>query len=117
VEVYLNQRERRVIQKIATIQLQALDKILRGDLVEDIALWCIEGQIEREALNRSIRRDIKIYEDLIERPEEFLYLKSDDLSLVKHILHRYIKKPSLQRAKKSIWRKMVYFDSFIFNPN
>lgn len=117
MKVDLTMRERKVIRKIATLQLGGLDMVLRGDMKEDITMWCIEGNITREQLNESVRKDIETYENLIINPHEFINLPDEDLSLVKHILHRYIKRPNLQRAKKSIWRKMVYLDIFHFNPN
>jgi hypothetical protein len=117
MQVSLNRRERKVIQQIAIIQLEALDKLLQGDTKEDIVLWCIEFNIEKRDLYKAIERNIKTYESLIDNPNSFLNLPEDDLSLVRHILHRHIKLPSMQKAKISIWRKMMYFDSFNFNPN
>lgn len=117
MQVSLNRSERKVIRKIANMQLESLEMLLRGDIKEDLTLWRIEHQVEAEELDASIRLDIRVYENLYNNPHEFINLQDDDMSLVKHILHRYIKRGDLLKAKASIWRKMVYINSFHFNLN
>lgn len=117
MQVSLNKAERRVIRKIAKYQLESLDKLLRDDTKEDITMWCIEGNVSREELTRSLERDVKTYERLMIAPNEFINLEDEDMSLVKHILHRYIRRPDMKVAKASLWRKMIYLNSFNFNPN
>lgn len=117
MQVSLNRAERKVIRKIAGIQLESLAMILQGNIEQDIPLWRIEHNVSQDDLNETIRENIALYENLYTNPHEFVNLEDNDLSMVKHILHRYIKRTNLLEAKASLWRKMVYLNSFNFNPN
>lgn len=110
MQVELNRKERIIIKEIMRLQLDALSALMRGDCEEDLTLWCIERGATRQELLDSIDLSLAQHQNVFEHPGNiFRDLDADNLSIARHILHREIPK---SRAKRSIWRKMNYFDSF-----
>lgn len=115
MEVELTIKQRKVLREIFKIQLASLKAMLDNDCIQDVPLYCIEHEMDHEALKRLVSRNIEDFEYVYEYPEHLFLLKESHLSMVKHILHKHIKDKTLRRAKSEVWRKLVLNEQLTIN--
>lgn len=115
MKVSLTTKQRKVIKKAALIQLESLRSILDGECEQDIELYCIQREVARKKLMELVTRNIEAFTLVYNHPEYFLNLPPTHLSTLIHILNTSIKHRKI--ARMQIWRKMVVFEQFEFNPN
>lgn len=115
--VDLNPKEQAIIRMIAKTQLRALSNIMDEATEVDITLRCLENGIEKERVKEAAAKDWQMYKEVYDDPQKFLLILTteDDLSIVKHLLHTLDIHPSMEKAKQSVWYKMIVYDSLDIN--
>lgn len=117
MKVSLTARQRKLIKEIIKIQLDALRAILNDDSEEDITLFCIENEIDRNKLKIHTQANIEEWEYMYKNPSRVLDLEEVSFSNFKHILSTTPFKKSQKKTVSQVWRKIVVFDDLQFNLN
>lgn len=117
MQVKLSKQEKKIIRKIAGIQLASLWAILKGECEEDIVTYCLIHNFERERLDNLVKANIQAFMEVKEDPNQFLYLNDENLSMVKHILMNEIDGEQWDIPKKKIWVKLNLNESVSFHLN
>lgn len=112
----LTQPERKIVRKIARLQIQILNELLRRDSSEDVTLFCLEENLSEEQMDDALVTEIQVYRDLKDDPASFLKLDDEQLSIFKHNLENFITGKSKKYTYR-IWRKLDINDKFLHHPN
>jgi len=115
--IKLSREEKRIIRKIARIQLNSLSNILNGDTETDIPMHCIEYEIEQEHLMKAVENDIRVYEEMMFKPGQFFNQQRYNMKISTHILMRYFKKEKYEESRRSIFRKICLLEELKISLN
>jgi hypothetical protein len=116
--VKLTPQEKKLIRKIASLQLESLKIILTNEVdEEDVPIFCLENEIPEDELNEAVLRSIENFESVRQKPTLLFELEGDDLSLSLHILNSFFKKARYKEVRKSLGRKLRIKEMFLWNLN
>lgn len=111
----LTEDEKKVIKRVAKIQIECLNNLIQENAEIDVTMFAIENEVDKAELISDLEVERKKYEIIHDYPETFLNNEDDVISIFKHILVNFVNKR--KRAKSKIWRKLNLRDNFLFNPN
>jgi hypothetical protein len=113
----LTKGEKKIVKKIALIQLESIRGIISGNGPEDILMFCLINDIPKEDLMGEANSSLSRYEYLLENPEDILMLGELDLSITRHILFNFFNSPKHAEGKKRLWRKLITRENYIGTLN
>lgn len=114
MNVQLTKRQRKIVKKIAKLQLESLYSILKGTCDEDLTMFCIERDIPQNALKELTQRNIDTFEALIKYPSMFMNLPEHHMVAFKQLLLTQIPQ---SEARREIWGKILINEYYPINPN
>lgn len=109
--VGLTNNEKRVIRKIAGVQIKNLNDIISKNCTEDITLWALIEQIEEEELFEQINMTLDLYKNVQGNPQLFFSLPENDLCISRHILANFIEPRKYRKGITKIWKKLILMDT------
>jgi hypothetical protein len=109
--VLLTKEEKRVIKKIARVQIASLLAIINKDCEIDITLFVAEEGLDFKEMQDSMRADIQIYQSIYNDPQKIFSLPSSELVCVKHILFNFVNSKKHEVGRKKIWRKFNFMEA------
>lgn len=112
--VQLTQRQRKIVKKIAKMQLESLYSILKDTCEEDLTIFCIERDIDRTKLKILTLKNIRAFEQLIKYPAIFLNLPEQHMVAFKQLLLTQIPQ---SEARRELWTKLLISEYYPINPN
>lgn len=112
--VQLTRRQRKIVKKIAKLQITSLEAILHGDCEDDLPMFCIERGIPMDKFLLLTKKNISDFRELINNPELFMTLPERHMVAFKQLLNTQIP-PS--EAKREIWAKLIIAEYYPINPN
>lgn len=116
--VKLKKEERRIIKKIAKIQLASLRMLLENACDDvDITTYALKHGFKESELNESINKEIREFEEVVKDPRNIFLLDEDNMSISKSIMVKYIRKVELEEAKKTLWKKLIVAERYPLNVN
>ena len=111
VNPVLTKGERKLIKKIARIQIRSLTKILNNDVPdEDVDTICLVEHIDKEELMGTIKNQIGEYKMMVINPGLFFNTRKEESSTNMHILMNFFEHPKYEVSRKAIFRKMLYLE-------
>lgn len=113
MQVQLTQRHRKIIRKVAKMQLQSLRAILRDDCGHDIELLCLRREVERSKIEQLTIRNIEAFEMVEQFPHAYLELPDTHMESFKDVLMSYI---PYSQQREEIYLSIRFQETF-FNPN
>lgn len=116
MKVQFNKRQRKYIKRMVSLQLAALEAIIKEECEDDITLHCLNLGVTKKRFFSMVANNIDDYAHVYEHPDDLFSLPDQELSMVKHIMiAEEVKMP--EKVRKEIWRKMLVFEQLNFNPN
>ena len=103
----LTSAERRLIKKIAKLQLGAIADVLNDDLELDLTMYKIEHGIQGDQLNEKLRKTQILYQEIYNDPGKFIALDEYNHGLLRHILINHFQQDKHAEARQGIWRKLT----------
>lgn len=112
--VLLTNAEKRIIRRIAKIQIASISTIVTGDCPEDLELHCIVEQISRDELVENAMLNLQKFEWIKDKPSALFELDEDNLNICKHILVRYFNNPKYNIGKRRMWKKFILLENIAY---
>lgn len=113
----LTKEERKLIKKIAKIQLASIESILKEDGCIDIELYCLQNELDKSQVREEANKSLDKFKELLNTPGNLLSLDDNNLSICKHIMFNYFDGDKYQNPRRSIWRKFLVKENFLGNLN
>lgn len=115
---YLSPPQKRLIRDLVDFQLCSLENILNEDIGEDLTLYCIREEIDKNELMAAIREKHQLYMTIYEKPSMIFSLDEDDQAIIKTILVNLMPK-RFTPIQKEVWKKFMITDNLTtyFNAN
>jgi hypothetical protein len=111
----LTKAERKLIRKIAKLQLSSLTEILTNRMPGvDIEDHCLTNGICATALRQSVHRSYDQFARLLEEPQAFFNLEPDNLSISRALLMDQLYRV---KGRRKLWRKLSLVTDFTFHLN
>jgi len=113
IKIELTDTERRVVKRVLLKQINALNTISQGGAHEDVEMECIKFEVSKEDFFNAVRRNLKIFEEAYDNPENILSLLDEEhISIIKHILFNIkVKSQELNMGKRKVWDKLTIWDN------
>lgn len=115
---YLSPPQKRLIRDLVDFQLCSLENILNEGIGEDLTLYCIREEIDKNELMAAIREKHQLYMTIYEKPSMIFSLDEDDQAIIKTILVNLMPK-RFTPIQKEVWKKFMITDNLVtyFNAN
>lgn len=111
----LTKNEKRLIKKIAKLQVESLKRILNNTAPGyDIPIYAqIEG-IDLEGLQQESKKSLRAYQKCLDEPQAFLSLDNGNMSVCKCLLLGYLMK---HKGRSKLFRKIRVIEHYDFYLN
>ncbi len=115
---HLSPPQKRLIRDLVDFQLCSLENILNEDIGEDLTMYCIQEEIDKNELMAAIREKHQLYMAIYEKPTTIFSLDEDDQAIIKTILVNLMPK-GFTPIQKEVWKKFMITDNLTtyFNAN
>lgn len=110
----LTKAERKLIRKIAKLQLASLTRILTNRVEVDIPVHCLEYEIQERDLKLQVHNSYDQFARTLTQPAAFFNLDDDNLSICKSLLMGVLAEA---KGKRKLWGKIRVLQNFDFNLN
>lgn len=113
----LSAPEKKVIKRVARVQVDSCQKVINNDTDQDWHLEIIKNQIDPIAFKQELQKSITLYEGLLKRPHGVFEFPKEEFSYVKHILFCFANHKKYKVGRKSFWKKLDAMEMVPINYN
>lgn len=106
----LNPKQKKLIRKLVSLQLESLNNILTEDIEGDLTMFCIENSLNKEALKNLIKERKYQFYRVYNEPGTIFALDEENQTIIKTILVN-IAKGGFKTVQKEIWLKFNLVDN------
>lgn len=109
--------EKKVIRKIAKVQIESCNDIITNNTERDFELEIIQEQIDPFAFRKELSNTIDLYEQLLTNPHMVFDMPSQEYPYIKHILFNFTRHSKYDAGRKSFFKKLWVLDIVPVNYN
>lgn len=104
--VPLTKKQRKLVKAVAHLYLINIRSVLEDDDEMDTKLLCILEQIEEEELKKHIKKALRKWVKIKNKPSMITSMDKDDRDIFKTLLVRFFDKKKYRTVRGQIWKKL-----------